>query len=157
MPPVSAPVPDLKSSWVRNPIDGFVLARMKKAGLHPSPEAPKETLVRRLYLDLVGLPPTPAEVDAFLADKRPDAYEKLVDKLLTSPHYGERQARGWLDLARYADTDGYEKDLNRTAWEYRDWVIGAFNKNLPYDKFTIDQIAGDMLPNACLLYTSRCV
>ena len=146
--PIMPKVPDLRSSWVRNPIDAFVLQKMKEQGLRPSPEADKETLIRRVTLDLIGLPPTPQEIDAFLADKSPDAYERVVDRLLASPHYGERQARGWLDLARYADTDGYEKDLNRTAWLYRDWVIDAFNKNLPYDQFTIDQLAGDLLPNA---------
>ena len=146
--PVTPKVPILNSTWVRNPIDAFVFARLKKEGLRPSPTASKETLIRRVSLDLTGLPPTLQEVDAFLADKSPHAYEKVVDRLLNSPHYGERQARGWLDLARYADTDGYEKDLNRTAWEYRDWVIDAYNRNLPYDRFTIDQIAGDLLPNA---------
>lgn len=134
------------SKWVRNPIDAFVLEAMKGQGLSPNPEAPKSTLVRRLFLDLTGLPPKPSDVDAFVADTRPDAYERLVDKLLASPHYGERMARPWLDLARYADSDGYEKDLNRTAWKYRDWVIDAFNRNLPYDQFTVEQLAGDMLP-----------
>ena len=148
--PVRPPVPALGSTWVRNPIDAFVLAKLRTEGLHPSPEASKETLLRRVSLDLIGLPPTPAEMDAFLADKRPNAYEKVIDRLLASPHYGERQARGWLDLARYADTDGYEKDLNRTAWPYRDWVIDAFNRNLRYDQFTIKQLAGDLLPNPTL-------
>ncbi len=106
--------------------------------------------MRRLYLDLTGLPPTPEEVDAFLKDTRPDAYERLVDKLLDSPHYGERQALVWLDLARYADTDGYEKDLRRAIWRYRDWVIEAFNRDMPFDQFTIEQIAGDLLPNPTL-------
>jgi hypothetical protein len=123
---------------------------LEQEGLSPSPEAPKETLVRRLYLDLTGLPPTPEEVDAFLKDTRPDAYERLVDKLLDSPHYGERQALVWLDLARYADTDGYEKDLRRAIWRYRDWVIEAFNRDMPFDQFTIEQIAGDLLPNPTL-------
>jgi hypothetical protein len=148
--PVRPPVPKIKSTWIRNPIDAFVLAKMTREGLHPSPEASKETLIRRVSLDLTGLPPTLDEIDVFLADKRPDAYERLVDRLLASPHYGERQARGWLDLARYADTDGFEKDLNRTAWKYRDWVIDAFNKNLPYKDFVVQQIAGDMFPNATL-------
>lgn len=148
--PVRPKVPALKSSWVRNPIDAFVLAKMKEAGLHPSPEASKETLIRRVSLDLTGLPPTLAEIDAFLADKRPDAYERLVDRLMASPHYGERMAREWLDLSRYADTDGFEKDLNRVAWKYRDWVIDAYNQNMSYRDFVIDQIAGDMLPNATL-------
>jgi len=140
-------VPTPKNAkWVRNPIDAFVMARLERGKLMPSPEAPKEILLRRASLDLIGLPPTPAEIDAFLADKRPGAYERAVDRLLASPHYGERQARVWLDLARYADTDGYEKDLRRTAWKYRDWLIGAFNRNLPYDQFTVEQIGGDLLP-----------
>jgi hypothetical protein len=147
-PPVQPALPDVKNAaWCRNPIDRFVLARLEKEELSPSPEADKETLLRRLSLDLIGLPPTIPEIDAFLADKRPDAYEKQVDRLLASPHYGERWARPWLDLARYADTDGYEKDLRRTAWEYRDWVINALNQDMSYKEFTIEQIAGDMLPN----------
>jgi hypothetical protein len=133
--------------WVRNPIDHFVLARLEKEGLRPSPEASRETLIRRLSLDLIGLPPTPAEVDAFLADQSPDAYEKLVDRLLASPHYGERWARPWLDLARYADSNGFEKDKLRVAWKYRDWVIHALNSDLSFRQFTIEQLAGDMLPN----------
>jgi hypothetical protein len=133
--------------WVRNPIDNFVLARLDREGLKPSPEASRETLIRRLSLDLIGLPPTPAEVDAFLADRSPDAYEKLVDRLLASPHYGERWARPWLDLARYADSNGYEKDDPRVAWKYRDWVIKALNEDKSFRDFTIEQIAGDMLPN----------
>ena len=134
--------------WVRNPIDHFVLARLEKEGVKPSPEADRITLARRLHLDLIGLPPTPAEVDAFVNDKSPDAYEQLVDRLLASPHYGERWGRLWLDIARYADTNGYEKDRNRTIWPYRDWVINALNKDMPFDRFTVEQIAGDMLPNA---------
>ena len=145
--PVQAPLPKVsRGDWVRNPIDAFVLARMEKEGLTPSPRASKEMLLRRVYLDLIGLPPTLAEVDAFLADSSPDAYEKVVDKLLASPHYGERWARPWLDLARYADSNGYEKDSLRTMWKYRDWVIEALNKDMPFDQFTIEQIAGDMLP-----------
>jgi hypothetical protein len=135
-------------SWVRNPIDNFVLARLEKEKLRPSPEAPKEVLIRRVSLDLIGLPPTPQEVEAFLADTSPNAYEKVVDRLLASPHYGERWARPWLDLARYADSNGYEKDNSRSIWLYRDWVINAFNKDMPFTEFTIEQIAGDMLPNA---------
>jgi mono/diheme cytochrome c family protein len=135
------------SKWVKNPIDAFVLARLEKEKLKPSPEASRETLIRRVSLDLIGLPPTVEEVEAFKADKRPDAYERLVDRLLASPHYGERQARVWLDLGRYADTDGYEKDLGRTAWKWRDWLIKALNRNMPFDQFTIEQIAGDQLPN----------
>jgi mono/diheme cytochrome c family protein len=151
IPPQRPPIPEVKNrAWARNPIDAFILHRLEQEGLSPSPEAPKETLVRRLYLDLIGLPPTPEEVDAFLKDTRPDAYERLVDKLLDSPHYGERQALVWLDLARYADTDGYEKDLRRTIWRYRDWVIDAFNRDMPFDQFTIEQIAGDLLPNPTL-------
>jgi mono/diheme cytochrome c family protein len=146
--PVHAPPPEVKNrAWPRNPIDNFILAKLEKEGLKPSPEADKATLIRRVYLDLVGLPPTPQQVDAFLADNSPDAYEKVVDSLLASPHYGERWARPWLDLARYADTNGYEKDGRRTAWEYRDWVIRALNANMSFKEFTIDQIAGDMLPN----------
>ncbi|AIE86097.1 PSD1 and planctomycete cytochrome C domain-containing protein [Fimbriimonas ginsengisoli] len=148
--PVRPKLPPLKSAWVRNAIDAFVLARQKKEGLHPSPEASREVLLRRVSLDLTGLPPTPTEIDAFLADKRPDAYERVVDRLLASPQYGEKQARSWLDLARYADSNGYEKDLRRTAWPYRDWVIDAFNRNMPYDQFTIKQLAGDLLPNSTL-------
>ena len=133
-----------------NPIDRFVLARLEEEGLKPSPEASKETLIRRVTLDLTGLPPTLPEIDAFLADQRPDAYEHVVDRLLASPHFGERWARPWLDLARYADTNGYEKDERRSIWKYRDWVINALNKDMPYDEFTVEQIAGDMLPNATI-------
>ena len=108
------------------------------------------TLLRRVSFDLTGLPPTPTEVVAFVNDAAPNAYEKLVDRLLASPRYGERMARGWLDLARYADTQGYEKDARRTMWRWRDWVIEAFNRNAPFDRFTLDQLAGDLLPNASL-------
>jgi hypothetical protein len=147
--PRQAPLPPVKQKeWPRNPIDYFTLARMEAAGLHPSPEADRYVLVRRLYLDLIGLPPTPAEADAFVHDTRPDAYEKLVDHLLDSPHYGERWARRWLDLARYADTNGYEKDRPRSIWPYRDWVINALNRDMPFDEFTVEQLAGDMLRNA---------
>jgi hypothetical protein len=149
--PKQAPVPAVKQAdWPRNPIDHFTLARMEAAGLAPSPAADKYTLVRRVYLDLIGIPPTPAEADAFVNDDSPKAYEALVDRLLKSPHYGERWARRWLDLARYADTNGYEKDRVRTMWPYRDWVIDAINRDLPFDQFTIEQIAGDMLPDATL-------
>jgi uncharacterized protein DUF1553/uncharacterized protein DUF1549/cytochrome c len=137
-------------SWVRNPIDAFILARLEKEGLKPSPEADKATLLRRVYLDVIGLPPNVKEVDEFLADNSPDAYEKVVDRLLASEHYGERWARPWLDLARYADSNGYEKDNLRVAWKFRDWVIGALNKDMPFDQFTIEQIAGDMLPAATI-------
>lgn len=143
--PNRPPVKD--KGWVRNPIDQFVLARLEKEGLRPSPEADKATLIRRVYLDLMGLPPSIKEVDDFLADRRADAYEKVVDRLLASPHYGERWARPWLDLARYADSNGYEKDRPREMWRYRDWVIDALNQDMPFDRFTIEQIAGDMLPN----------
>jgi uncharacterized protein DUF1553/uncharacterized protein DUF1549/cytochrome c len=134
--------------WLKNGIDAFVLARLESEGLTPSPTAERATLIRRATLDLTGLPPSLEEVDAFLADKSPDAYDKVVDRLLASPHYGEHQARYWLDDARYADTNGYEKDERRTIWPYRDWVINAFNHDLPFDEFTIEQIAGDLLPNA---------
>jgi len=143
-------VPEPKNrGWVRNPIDAFVLARLEAEGIAPSPEAPRATLVRRLSLDLTGLPPSPQQVAEFLADQRPDAYDRLVDRLLASPHYGEKWARHWLDLAHYADSDGYEKDLSRPhAWRYREWLIEALNRDLPYDQFTIEQLAGDLLPNA---------
>ena len=134
-----------------NPIDAFVRAKLEKEGLAPSPEADSYTLVRRLYLDLTGLPPTPEEADAFVESAIRDprsAVESLVDKLLASPHYGERWARRWLDLARYADTNGYEKDRNRSIWPWRDWVINALNADMPFDQFTIEQLAGDLLPNA---------
>jgi hypothetical protein len=145
-----APPATSDRSRLRTPIDAFVLARLEQEGLGFSPEAPKEALLRRLSLDLTGLPPTPAELDAFLADSAPDAYEKRVDALLASPHYGERWARPWLDLARYADTNGFNFDSPRTMWKYRDWVIDALNRDLPYDRFTIEQIAGDLLPDATL-------
>lgn len=146
--PVRPALPQVKdAAWPRNPIDNFILARLEREGLRPAPDAPKSTLLRRVYLDLTGLPPSPKEVDAFVADQSPDAYEKVVDRLLASPRYGERWARPWLDLARYADSNGYEKDRLRTAWEYRDWVIRALNQDMPFREFTIEQIAGDMLPN----------
>jgi hypothetical protein len=132
--------------WVRNDIDRFILARLEKEGLKPSAEADRITLIRRLNLDLIGLPPTPEEVDAFVADKSDKAYEKVVERLLASPHYGERWGRHWLDAARYADSDGFEKDKSRQVWFYRDWVINALNKDLPYNQFIIEQIAGDLLP-----------
>jgi hypothetical protein len=136
-------------TWVRTPIDRFVLARLDKVGLKPSPEADATTLLRRLSLDLVGLPPTPKEVDDFLADKSAAAYEKVVDRLLASPAFGERWGRHWLDQARYADSDGYEKDLPRmNAWRWRDWVVDAFNRDMPFDQFTLEQIAGDLLAGA---------
>ena len=137
------------SDWVRNPIDQFVLAELQKHSIAPSPEADRSTLIRRLNLDLLGLPPTIEEVDAFVNDSRPNAYEELVDRLLKSPHFGERWGRHWLDMARYADSDGYEKDNPRPdAYRWRDWVIDAINNDLPFDQFTVEQIAGDLLPNA---------
>lgn len=142
-------LPQVKQAdWPRNGIDHFILARLEAAGLKPSPEADRYALMRRLSFDLIGLPPTPEEADAFVNDNSPNAYEKLVDRLLASPHYGERWARRWLDLARYADTNGYEKDRARSIWPYRDWVINALNADMRFDRFTIDQIAGDMLPGA---------
>ena len=142
-------IPKVKnSSWVRNPIDAFILSRLERENLTPSAEADRATLLRRVSLDLTGLPPTTGELDAFLADKSPDAYEKAVDRLLASPHYGERMSLQWLDLARYADSHGYHIDSHRDMWPWRDWVIRAFNENKPFDKFTIEQIAGDLLPNA---------
>jgi len=136
-------------AWSANPIDRFVLDRLAREGIAPSPEADRRTLARRLSLDLLGLPPLPDEVEAFATDDAPDAYDRLVDRLLASPHFGERWGRHWLDLARYADSDGYEKDLARPyAYLFRDWVIKAFNQDLPFDEFTIEQLAGDLLPNA---------
>jgi len=150
-PPQRSPLPGVKEkSWPRNPIDHFVLARLEQEGLRPSPEADAITLLRRLSLDLTGLPPTPEEVDQFLADKTPDAYERAVDRLLRSPHYGERWARPWLDAARYADSHGFQRDDLRDLWPYRDWVIKAFNADMPFDRFSIEQIAGDLLPGATL-------
>ena len=139
-------VPPKKSA--AKSLDEIVRGRLLKEGLNPSPEADKVTLIRRAYLDLIGYPPTPDELDAYLKDTSANAYEKVVDRLLASPHYGERWARRWLDLARYADTNGYEKDRGRTVWPYRDWVIKALNDDLPFDRFSIEQLAGDMLPNA---------
>lgn len=149
--PVRPPIPEVENKkWVRNPIDNFILARLEKEKLAASPEADRTTLIRRLSLDLRGLPPTIGEVDEFLADPSPDAYAKLVGRLLVSPHYGERWGRHWLDAARYADSNGYEKDATRSVWPYRDYVIRAFNRDLPFDQFTVEQLAGDLLPNATL-------
>jgi hypothetical protein len=143
------PVPKVRSTrWVRNDIDRFIAAKLEEKKLSPSAEAGRETLIRRVTLDLTGLPPTPAEVDAFLADRSPDAYEKVVNRLLQSPHYGEHMARYWLDAARYGDTHGLHLDNERSMWPYRDWVVRAFNENLPFDQFTLWQLAGDLLPNA---------
>jgi Protein of unknown function (DUF1553)/Protein of unknown function (DUF1549)/Planctomycete cytochrome C len=145
--PVRSDLPEVSDAkWLRNGIDSFVLARLDEEGLMHSAEADRRTLIRRVYLDLIGLPPTPQEVKAFLKDRKPGAYERVVDELLARPQYGERWAQVWLDLARYADTKGYEKDDRRTIWKYRDWVIGALNADMPFTEFTIDQIAGDLLP-----------
>jgi hypothetical protein len=149
VPPSRPALPKVRDrAWPRNPIDFFILAQLEKAGLTPCPEADRATLIRRLSFDLIGLPPTLPEVDAFLNDNEPDAYEKVVDRLLASPQYGERMAVHWLDLARYADTNGYRLDNHRDMWHYRDWVINAFNRNMPFDQFTIEQLAGDLLPGA---------
>ncbi len=151
LPPKRPALPKVKNtSWPRNPIDALVLNRLEREGLRPSPGAGRETLLRRVSLDLTGLPPTPAEIDAFLEDRSPHAYEKVVDRLLASPRYGERMAARWLDAARYADTNGYQYDGERVMWRWRDWVIEAFNRNQPFDRFTLDQIAGDLLPRATL-------
>lgn len=136
--------------WIRNPIDAFILAKLEASGLKPAPEADRRTLARRLSLDLTGLPPEPAEVDAFVNDTSPDWYEKYVDKLMRTPAWGEHRGRYWLDAARYADTHGIHFDNYREMWAYRDWVINAFNKNMPFDQFTIEQLAGDLLPNRTL-------
>jgi hypothetical protein len=150
-PPKRPAIPEVKDkAWPKNPIDNFTLARLEAEGLKPSAEADKATLLRRVSLDLTGLPPAPAEVDSFVADKSPDAYERTVDHLLQSRHYGERMAMPWLDLARYSDTHGYHIDSLREMWPWRDWVIAAFNRNMPFDEFTIEQLAGDLLPNGTL-------
>jgi hypothetical protein len=149
LPPVRPAQPEIRDrTWPKNAIDYFVMARLEREGLQPSIEADRRTLIRRVSFDLTGLPPTPPEVDAFLRDRSANAYEKVVDRLLGSPHYGERMAMRWLDAARYADTNGYQTDAERQMWRWRDWVIDAFNGNLPYDRFTIEQIAGDLLPGA---------
>jgi len=147
--PERPPAPEVSNpAWAKTPLDRFVMAKLEKEGLKPSPEADKATLLRRVTFDLTGLPPTPAELQAFLADSSAGAYDKVVDRLLASPHYGERMAMQWMDFARYADTHGYHIDSARQMWVWRDWVIQAFTKNMPYDQFTIEQIAGDLLPNA---------
>ncbi|MGH9840408.1 MAG: PSD1 and planctomycete cytochrome C domain-containing protein [Blastocatellia bacterium] len=149
--PVGPPLPEVKNkAWARTPVDNFILAEIEKAHLTPAPEADKVTLIRRLNLDLIGLPPTLKEIDEFVADASPDAYDKLVERLLSSPHYGERWGRHWLDAARYADTNGFEKDRERSIWPYRDWVIKAVNQDMPFDRFTIEQLAGDLLPDPTL-------
>lgn len=143
-----APPQTVGDEWSRNDIDRFTLALLRQQQLAPSPEADRRTLIRRVSLDLTGLPPTIAEVEAFLADDRTGAYERVVDRLLASPRFGERMAMHWLDLARYADSDGYEKDGHREMWPFRDWVIRAFNANMPFDQFSVEQLAGDLLPQA---------
>jgi hypothetical protein len=149
--PVRPELPAVQNqSWVRNPIDAFVLARLEKEGLKPSPETDRARLLRRVSFDLTGLPPTVGELDAFLADHSADAYEKAVDRLLASPRYGERIAVDWLDAARFADTHGYQTDPGKEMWPWRDWVIQSFNRNMPYDQFTVEQLAGDLLPNPTL-------
>ena len=149
--PVRPALPAVKdTTWPKKPIDLFVLSRLEKEGLMPSPMPDRPRLLRRVYLDLIGLPPTIAQVEAFVNDRRADAYERVVDELLASPQYGERWARHWLDLARYADSNGFQRDGFRTVWPYRDWVVDAFNRDMPFDQFTIEQIAGDLLPGATL-------
>jgi len=151
VPPKPQPLPEVqRKGWIRQPLDTFVLARLEKEHLSPSPEAGKAELLRRASLDITGLPPTPQEEAAFAADNSANAYEKQVDRLLASLRYGERWASMWLDLARYADSMGFEKDLSRNVWPYRDWVVNAFNSNMPYDRFLIRQLAGDLLPDATM-------
>lgn len=151
VPPKAANLPNVKrADWPRNAIDRFVLARLEAEGLAPAATADKPALLRRVTLDVTGLPPTPEEIDVFLADPTPGAYERVVDRLLASPAFGERMAMDWLDVARYADTNGYFRDAPRSMWAWRDWVIGAFNRDLPFDQFTIEQLAGDLLPNPTL-------
>jgi hypothetical protein len=151
IPPSRPELPAVKNAaWVKNPIDAFILARLEAAGLTPAPEADRRTIARRLSLDLTGLPPEPKLVEEFVADQSENAYEKLVDKLMAAPQWGEHRGRYWLDVARYADTHGIHFDNYREIWAYRDWVIGAFNRNLPFDQFTTEQLAGDLLPNATL-------
>src|SRR5579884_3251289 len=146
--PRRPPVPAVRdATWPVNPIDNFILARLEKEGLRPAPEADRYALARRAALDLTGLPPTVEEADRFVHDPAPDAYERYVDRLLARPAYGERWAQVWLDLARYADSQGYANDPDRTIWRWRDWVIQAYNDNMPYDQFTVEQLAGDLLPN----------
>lgn len=149
VPPQKAPAPQLKrQDWAHNEIDRWILARLEQEGLQPSPQADKATLLRRVSFDLTGLPPTPQEVDAFVNDAAPNAYEKVVDRLLASPRYAERMAIRWLEAARYADSNGYQSDGPRDMWRWRDWVIDAFRNNMPFDQFTVEQLAGDLLPGA---------
>jgi hypothetical protein len=147
--PIRPAIPTIKNNdWIKTPIDAFILDQLNRQNIKPTASASKESLIRRLSLDIIGLPPTPDEVAAFVSNNSDNAYDELVDRLLASPHYGERWARLWLDLARYADTDGFNFDYQRVMWPWRDWVINAFNKDMPYDQFTIEQLAGDLLPNA---------
>ena len=149
--PIKKQVPQVrKPNWVRNPIDGFILSELERRNLEPSPEAKKEVLIKRLYVDLIGLPPSPEEVDTYMNDTSSDAYEKVVDHLLASPHYGERMAMEWLDAARYADSNGFQFDGETYQWIWRDWVVKALNEDMPFDKFTIWQLAGDLLPHATI-------
>src|SRR6185369_11258028 len=149
--PVRPALPEVQNTaWVRNPIDRFILKRLEKDKLQPSMEDARATLIRRVTLDLTGIPPAPADVDAFVNDAASNAYEKVVDRLLGSPRYAERMAFRWMEAARYADTNGYQTDGPRDMWRWRDWVIEAFAKNMPFDQFTIEQIAGDLLPNPTL-------
>lgn len=138
----------LRSGWIKNPIDAFVLSRLESKSLQPQPEATRAELIRRVSLDLTGLPPASSDVSLFLNDVTPDAYEKMVDRLLASPRFGERMAWDWLDAARYADTNGYQGDGERSMWPWRDWVVQAFNNDMPFDQFTVNQIAGDLIPKA---------
>ena len=151
VPPSRPDLPSVKDpQWVRSPIDAFVLERLEREGLRPAPDADRAAWIRRVSLDLIGLPPTPAELDAFVADRSPNAYDKVVDRLLRSPRYGERMAFPWLEAARYADSNGYQTDGERVMWRWRDWVVDAFNRNMPFDQFAVEQLAGDLLPNATL-------
>src|SRR5688500_1238580 len=152
IPPTRPPLPKIRNpqSAIRNPIDAFIQNRLERAGLSLSPEAPKEKLLRRVTMDLTGIPPTLEELDSYLSDRSFSSYEKVVDRLLASPRFGERWAWEWLEAARYSDTNGYQEDRTRTMWPWRDWVIDALNSDMPFDKFTVEQIAGDLLPNATL-------
>src|SRR3954447_3597784 len=151
VPPKKTAPPEVKmTAWPRNDIDRFILAKLEGSGFSPAPEANRRTLIRRVTLDLTGLPPTPAAIEEFVKDKSPKAYEKVVDRLLASPHYGEHRGRYWLDAARYADTNGLHFDNYREIWPYRDWAINSFNQNMPFDRFTVEQLAGDLLPQPTL-------
>ncbi|MEM9235985.1 MAG: DUF1549 domain-containing protein, partial [Verrucomicrobiota bacterium] len=149
--PLRSEAPEVrKSNWIRNSTDHFILARLEAEGLEPSKEADRASLLRRASLDLIGIPPSIEELDAFIADPSPNAYEKQVDRLLSSPRFGERWASMWMDLARYADSQGLGADHRRNTWKYRDWLIRAFNRDLPFDRFTVDQLGGDLIPDAAL-------